>query len=88
MLKNYLVQHSNPISCYKIIEHLLNDIFTINTPFSLKDANIQIYAAVGKAINYTSFDDNQINSSTWTKGIYFISIKNKDKSWTNKIIKS
>jgi bacillolysin len=80
---------NNPASAGKLMVYPnpANDYFTIKNISGM--LHLQVYDMTGKQVyeeNHQSGDDMQINTTSWSQGLYFLTITNEGKVNTKKIL--
>ena len=64
----------------KIYPNPSNDFFNLSTDgFVIENANVSVYNSIGQKLykrNFLSLEETKIETNSWSKGIYFVQIKN------------
>lgn len=79
------ISEAGNVKSVKIYPNPVEDVLNVLNVSS--DASYEIFNAPGQLISKGIIGDGKINVSTLVKGVYFITIKNKDENNTTKFVK-
>ena len=70
----------------KVYPNPTNDILNIVLNNSTEHFTISVYSSLGQEL-YKTTSNSSIDISNFTNGIYFLKVKQNDRTWTTKIVK-
>jgi len=75
------------VDFFNVFPNPAQDIIQLESSFDFEKEDIQILNILGEKISFDMINNQRIDSSTWPKGLYFITLEMNDKKVTKRLLK-